>query len=185
MTCPGYGRLTFVSRTFMTRLLDTMRLFRVLSVFAPLAFVACLNGTDPQTFPNIPIESTTFASNLNVNLANSTRTSSGLYYRDIAVGTGKTVASGDTVKVYYQGALSNGQLFDQRLSPSPTFDFKLGSGYVIPGWDEGLVGMKVGGTRQLIIPPALAYGSSGYLDIPPYAVLVFNITMSAAKAPGT
>ena len=162
-----------------------MRLTRVLSVLAPLAFVACLNGTDPTTYPNIPIESTTFASNLNVNLAGSTKTSSGMYYRDITVGTGKTVASGDSVKVYYQGALSSGQLFDQKLAPGATFDFKLGSGYVIPGWDEGLVGMKVGGVRQLIIPPALAYGSSGYLDIPPNAVLVFNVTMNAANAPGT
>jgi len=162
-----------------------MRFSRALSLLAPLAFVACLNGTQPENFPNIPIESTSFASNLNVNLAASTKTSSGMYYRDIADGTGKTVATGDTVKVYYQGALSSGQIFDQRLSPSPTLDFKLGSGYVIPGWDEGLVGMKVGGVRQLIIPPALAYGSGGYLDIPPNAVLVFNVTMNAAKTPGT
>ena len=162
-----------------------MRLTRAFSVLAPLAFVACLNGTEAQSYPNIPIESTTFGSNLNVSLATSTKTASGLYYRDIVVGTGQTVATGDTVRVYYQGALSSGELFDQRLSPSATLDFKLGSGYVIPGWDEGLVGMKVGGVRQLIIPPALAYGATGRNAIPPYAVLVFNVTMSDTKTPGT
>ena len=163
-----------------------MRLTRALSFLAPLAFVACLNGTEPDDFPNIPIESTTFATNLNVDLANSTKTSSGLYYREITVGPGKTVAAGDSVFVYYQGALSNGQLFDQKLSPAVPFSFILGSRYVIPGWDEGLVGMKVGGVRQLIVPPALAYGSSGYYPaIPPNAVLVFNVTMNAAKSNGT
>jgi FKBP-type peptidyl-prolyl cis-trans isomerase FkpA len=159
-----------------------MRLPRILSVLAPLAFAACLNGTEPQTYPNIPIESTTFGTNLNVNLAASTKTPSGLYYRDIAVGTGATVASNDSVKVFYQGALSNGQIFGQNLGQAP-FEFRLGKGTVIPGWDEGLVGMKVTGTRQLIIPPALAYGSSGRDVIPPNAVLVFNVTMSAVVAP--
>jgi len=155
-----------------------MRLTRFLSVLAPLAFVACLNGTEPQTYPLIPIESTTFASNLNVNLAASTKTASGLYYRDIAVGTGQTVAANDSVKVFYQGALTNGQIFDQNLGQAPA-GIRLGRGAVIKGWDEGLVGMKVNGTRQLIIPPALAYGSSGSYPIPPNAVLVFNVTINA------
>jgi peptidylprolyl isomerase len=164
-----------------------MRLSRALSFLAPLAFVACLNGTEPNdNFPNVPIESTQFGTNLNVDLKTSTKTSSGLYYRDIVAGTGSAVASGDSVFVHYQGALANGQLFETRLPPATTFDFKLGTRYVIPGWDEGIVGMKVGGTRQLIIPPALAYGSSGsYPAIPPNAVLVFNITMTKAKASGT
>ena len=158
-----------------------MRFSRVLSVLAPLAFAACLNGTEPTTYPNIPIENTTFAPALNVNLAASTKTSSGLYYRDITVGTGKTAASGDSVFVRYSGAFNNGQVFDDRTPVEPSFDFKLGTGYVIPGWDEGIVGMKVGGVRQLIVPPTLAYGSSGFLSIPPNAVLVFNIVLSAAK----
>jgi FKBP-type peptidyl-prolyl cis-trans isomerase FkpA len=161
-----------------------MRLSRALSVLAPLAFVACLSGTDPIVYQNIPIESTTFASNLNVNLTASTKTASGLYYRDIVAGTGKTVAATDSVFVFYQGAFSNGQIFDQLLS-APAFGFVLGANRVIPGWDEGLVGMKVGGVRQLIIPPSLAYGSAGSGPIPPYAVLVFNVTMNNAKAAGT
>ena len=158
-----------------------MRTSRILSVLAPLAFVACLNGTEPQSYPNIPIESTTFATSLNVDLAASTKTASGLYYRDLTLGTGKTAASGDSVFVRYSAAFVNGQVFDQRTSVEPTLDFKLGTGYVIPGWDEGIVGMKVGGVRQLIVPPALAYGSTGYLSIPPNAVLVFTVILAGAK----
>jgi FKBP-type peptidyl-prolyl cis-trans isomerase len=159
-----------------------MRLPRILSVFAPLAFVACLNGTEPQTYPLIPIENTTFASNLKVDLAASTKTASGLYYRDIVAGTGKTVAATDSVKVFYQGALTNGQIFDQNIGQAAA-GIRLGKGAVIKGWDEGLVGMKVTGTRQLIIPPSLAYGSAGaYPAIPPNAVLVFNVTVSEVVA---
>ena len=162
-----------------------MRLSRALTFLAPLAFVACLNGTEPNTFPNIPIESTTFASNLGVNLATSNKTSSGMYFRDITAGTGNAVVTGDSVFVYYQGNLSNGQLFDQLLSGTP-FGFKLGEPGLIAGFNQGLVGMKVDGTRQLIIPPALAYGSTGYGGIPPNAVLVFTVTLKAAKpAAGT
>lgn len=181
MTRLGSDWLTFVSQSLMTRLLRSMRLSRILSVLAPLAFVACLNGTEPQTYPNVPIESTTFATSLNVDLAASTKTASGLYYRDFTVGSGKTAASGDSVFVRYSAAFVNGQVFDQRTPVQPTLDFKLGAGYVIPGWDEGLVGMKAGGVRQLIVPPSLAYGTSGYLSVPPNSVLVFLITLVAAK----
>jgi FKBP-type peptidyl-prolyl cis-trans isomerase FkpA len=160
-----------------------MRLTRSLLVLLPLAFAACLSGTEPLTYPNIPIENTTFASNLGVNLAASTKTASGLYFRDITVGAGATVVATDSVKVYYQGAFSNGNLFDQRLSPQAPFEVRLGKGAVIKGWDEGLVGMKVGGIRQLILPPSLAYGPTGYGSIPPNAVLVFNVTMNAVAAP--
>jgi FKBP-type peptidyl-prolyl cis-trans isomerase len=163
-----------------------MRLSRAFSFLAPLAFVACLNGTEPNDFPNIPIESTQFASNLNVNLATSTKTSTGLYYRDVVPGTGNTVATGDSVFVYYQGNLSNGQTFDRRIAPDPSFAFKLGEPGFILGWSQGIVGMKVGGTRQLILPPSLAYGVAGYYpDIPPNAVLVFHITMNSSKAAGS
>jgi FKBP-type peptidyl-prolyl cis-trans isomerase len=158
-----------------------MRLRSLHLALLPLCFAACLSGTEPVTYPNIPIESTTFDPSLGVNLAASTKTASGLYIRDITVGTGKTAAAGDSVFVYYGGAFPSGFVFDQRASPATPFPFILGTKYVIPGWDEGLVGMKVGGVRQLVIPPALAYGSTGYLSIPPNAVLVFKITLANAK----
>ena len=118
----------------------------------------------------MPIESTTFAPSLGVNLSASTKTASGLYYRDIRVGTGATLAAGQNVNVRYVGSFVNGTTFD--AGPIP---FQLGVGRVIKGWDEGLVGMKVGGSRQLIIPPSLAYGATGSGPIPPNTVLVFTV----------
>lgn len=158
-----------------------MNLRRYAAVLLPLAFTACLEGTDytTNTTPSIPIEQTTFASALNVNLSQSTKTSSGLYYRELTVGDGAVVPTGGLVSVYYQGYLANGTRFDYRLSPSATFDVRLGSAGLIQGWSEGIVGMKVNGTRQLIIPPELAYGVYGSSSgvIPPNAVLVFTIEL--------
>lgn len=148
---------------------------------------ACLS-TEPLVIPTI--ETTGFDPSLGVNLAASTRTASGLYYRDIAVGTDTvTFAAGRTVGVYYVGALTNGTVFDSRTSASGTgpFSFKLGAGQVIAGWDEGLVGMKVGGQRQLIVPSSLAYGASalsdanGIIVIPSYSILVFTVTAVSAQ----
>jgi peptidylprolyl isomerase len=147
----------------------------VLAAFIPLAIAACSSDDSTSVPAPVPIESTTFASGLGVNLTASTKTASGLYIRDVTVGTGATLATGQTVEVYYAGYLSNGTLFDSKTSGAGII-FKLGSGAVIKGWDEGLVGMKVGGTRQLIIPPSLGYGSTGSGPIPPNAVMVFNVT---------
>ena len=144
--------------------------FRHLAVaLFPLAFAACLGDSSTNNYPLVPIESTTFASSLNVNIAQSTKTASGLYYRDITVGTGATIVSGTALTVKYSGALANGSVFD-----SGTYPFTI-PGNVIQGWNEGLLGMKVGGTRQLIIPPSLGYGSTGSGPIPPNAVLVFTV----------
>ena len=147
-----------------------MRLRHLAVTLLPLAFAACLgDSTTTSSYPLVPIESTTFAPSLNVNLAASTRTASGLYYRDISVGTGKTVTAGDNVNVKYTGALANGSVFDSGTYTTPI------PGNVIAGWNEGLIGVKVGGVRQLIIPPSLGYGSSGSGPIPPNAVLVFTV----------
>ena len=160
-----------------------MRLRRLAAALLPLAFAACLEGTDYSTnpFPNVPIEQTTFAAGLNVNLATSTKSATGLYYRDVAVGTGATATSSSQVSVYYAGYFPDGTLFDSRTSPSSPLPFQLGTNAVIKGWEEGLVGMKAGGTRQLIIPPSLAYGATGYGAIPPNAVLVFNVQLVAVQ----
>ncbi|CAN5262777.1 FKBP-type peptidyl-prolyl cis-trans isomerase [soil metagenome] len=146
-----------------------MRLRHFAVALFPLAFAACMGDTATNSYPLVPIESTTFASSLNVNLSTSTKTASGLYYRDLTVGTGKTVVAGDSLNVKYVGALANGQVFD-----NGTYGFKI-PGQVIQGWNEGLIGVKVGGMRQLIIPPSLGYGSSGSGPIPPNAVLVFTV----------
>jgi FKBP-type peptidyl-prolyl cis-trans isomerase len=152
-----------------------MRFSRFPLLLAPLAFVACLSGSNEVTFPNISLENTNFATALDVNLAASTKTASGMYDRDLTPGGGATLASGDSVGVYYRGYFTNGKLFDSRVSPATPFAFKLGVGRVIAGFDEGVIGMKLGGSRQLIIPSRLAYGSTGYGSIAPNQNLVFVV----------
>lgn len=147
-----------------------MRIRSLMLMVLPLALSACLgDSSTTSNNPLVPIESTTFAASLGVNLAGSTKTASGLYYRDITPGTGATVVAGMTLKVTYSGALANGSVFD-----SGTYSFTI-PGNVIQGWNEGLLGMKVGGSRQLIIPPSLGYGANGSGPIPPNAVLVFTV----------
>ena len=114
-------------------------------------------------------------------LAQSTKLPSGLYYRDITVGTGTVLAAGQTVGMRYVGYFVNGDVFDANAAPKPVFSFTLGSGQVIKGWDQGLVGMKVGGRRQLIIPPELAYGRYDYGAIPGNSVLVFTVDAVSAQ----
>lgn len=97
----------------------------------------------------------------------------GLVVQDQEVGTGATVQPGDTIVVNYVGKLQDGTVFDSANGVS----FQIGVGRVIPGWDQGLQGMKVGGKRLLIIPPALAYGASGSGPIPPNATLIFQVEL--------
>jgi FKBP-type peptidyl-prolyl cis-trans isomerase FkpA len=126
------------------------------------------------------IESTTFAPELQVDLAASTKSASGLYYRDMDPGSGPVVAPGQQVSVFYTGWLANGQQFDSNAGGSP-FSFRLGARRVIDGWDQGVAGMRVGGKRQLIIPAALGYGAAGSGPIPPNAILVFNVEVISAQ----
>ena len=122
------------------------------------------------------IETTAFAPALGVNLTASTKLPSGMYLRDITVGTGADVAAGQNVSMRYTGAFTSGIPFDANTSGAP-FQFRLGAGQVIAGWDQGVPGMKVGGVRQLIIPSSLGYGRSDYASIPGGSILVFTVTV--------
>jgi FKBP-type peptidyl-prolyl cis-trans isomerase len=97
----------------------------------------------------------------------------------VRVGSGAAAAAGHTVSVQYTGWLPNGSKFDSSRDRNQPFDFPLGGGQVIRGWDEGVAGMHVGGRRLLVIPPDLAYGPSGSDPIPPNATLVFDIELLA------
>lgn len=109
-------------------------------------------------------------------------TASGLIYEDIIVGTGATATAGHAVTVHYTGWLTNGTKFDSSKDRNQPFNFRLGAGEVIRGWDEGVAGMKVGGTRKLTIPPQLGYGASGAGGvIPPNATLVFDVELLGVK----
>jgi len=141
-----------------------------------LLLAACVGAPAPAT-----IETTTFDPRLNVDLAKSTRTADGLYYRDLAAGTGAALANGQLVSVHAVGALPDYEVFYSNTGTDAPFQFHLGAGDVIPGWDEGLVGAAVGATRQLIIPPALGYGSYAIGSIPPNSILVFSVTIVSAQ----
>jgi FKBP-type peptidyl-prolyl cis-trans isomerase len=110
------------------------------------------------------------------------KTASGLEYWDIKTGAGAVAETGHSVTVHYTGWLVNGKKFDSSVDAGKPFTFKLGAGEVIKGWDEGVAGMKVGGKRQLRIPPALAYGDRGAADvIPAGATLVFDVQLLGVK----
>jgi FKBP-type peptidyl-prolyl cis-trans isomerase FkpA len=107
-----------------------------------------------------------------------TTTASGLMIEEIVAGTGDTATAGQTVSVHYTGWLTNGSKFDSSKDRNDPFDFPLGGRQVIAGWDEGVQGMKVGGTRKLTIPPNLGYGARGAGGvIPPNATLVFEVEL--------
>lgn len=135
------------------------RFFAVLAVCAALAVSACgSSATSPSSTATVTIT-------------------------DLRLGTGTAAASGSALTVNYTGWLydpskpdNKGLQFDSSLGTTP-FSFTLGTSQVIPGWDQGLVGMKVGGLRRLVIPPSLAYGSVRYASIPPYTTLVFEIEL--------
>jgi FKBP-type peptidyl-prolyl cis-trans isomerase len=106
----------------------------------------------------------------------TTMTTGQLIKEDITIGTGDEVKSGDKVKVNYTGTLSDGTQFDTSIGREP-FEFSVGLGEVIQGWDEGLLGMKVGGKRKLVIPPNLAYGSQDMGTIPANSTLTFEVDL--------
>lgn len=116
-----------------------------------------------------------------------TTTASGLQYEDTVIGTGDTAAAGQHVTVHYTGWLfdaaapqNRGRKFDSSKDRNDPFDFSLGGGMVIGGWDEGVQGMQIGGTRVLTIPPELGYGASGAGGvIPPNATLIFEVELLA------
>jgi FKBP-type peptidyl-prolyl cis-trans isomerase FkpA len=111
-------------------------------------------------------------------MADVVTTPSGLKFEDLQAGSGAVACSGQKAKVHYTGWLTTGEKFDSSVDRNDPFEFRLGAGEVIKGWDEGVAGMKIGGKRRLTIPPALGYGARGAGGvIPPNAELIFEVEL--------
>lgn len=151
------------------------RLFRRTTFCVSTVLVAAC-AADAVTSPQvIPLEQQTWASALQVNLAQFTKLNDGVYYLDAPVGTGAVLSGTPTVSVFYSGFLPNGTKFDERQLPSAALCFRLTD--LIAGWKSGMQGMKVEGKRRLLIPSSLGYGPSGNGPIPANANLLFEITL--------
>jgi peptidylprolyl isomerase len=127
-------------------------------------------GNPPVPPPDTIPEFLDYAADLQVDLSDMAKLSSGVLYRDVQSGTGPEVVEGDSVLVHYQGWLPNGALVDSAL-----VGLRVGAGEALPGIDAALPGMKVGGIRKLVLSPGLAFGAEGTSGIPPGSVLVYDL----------
>ena len=151
-----------------------------------LTFNACTttNTTNSDNNTGTDPGENTGNSGSNNNLPQEVVTASGLRYVDLREGSGPMPRAGQTVRVHYVGTLeSNGEQFDSSIDEdNEPFSFVIGRGQVIKGWDQGVITMKVGGKRRLIIPPDLAYGSKGAgKTIPPNSTLIFEVELLSIK----
>ena len=132
--------------------------------------------SNPITSPDQNINNDATNTNSTNNMA------ANLIVKDVKVGTGAEAKAGDLVSVNYTGKFADGKVFDSSIPRGQPFQFTLGAGQVIAGWDQGVAGMKVGGERTLVIPPSLGYGANGYPPvIPPNSTLYFDVTLTAVQ----
>lgn len=156
-----------------------MTQYMIIPLLVVLMAVGCAEAT--ATPPATPT-ATSAPENRPSADAPATTTPSGLQYRDLEVGDGQPAAAGETVVVHYTGWLEDGTKFDSSLDRGEPFQFVVGRGDVIPGWDEGVGSMRVGGKRELTIPARLAYGDQGVPGvIPPGATLIFEVELLEVK----
>jgi|SRR5271169_3887340 len=154
----------------MTRYIAAVAIILALTAVFMLAQSTAKKSTTPDT--SAPTKVT----------GDGVKTASGLVYWDIRVGNGEVAKEGSRVRVHYTGWLTTGKKFDSSVDAGTPFDFRIGNGDVIKGWEEGVAGMRVGGKRQLHIPPALAYGAQGYPGaIPANATLIFDVQLLAVQ----
>lgn len=146
---------------------------------AALLVAGCRNSFSAHGSPDT-IETARYASSLDVDLDASTKLPSGLYYRDLVVGNGPRVTNSMNATVAYVLWTTDGQKIEASPFGEP-YTFRVGARAVIPGWDYGIVGMNVGGKRQLIVPPELAYGANGQGPIGPNTILVFTVEVLDAN----
>lgn len=151
----------------------------VLALWA-LALAAC--SSDNIVVPPNPVD-LEYADELDIDFSRMTQTGSGLWYEDLEVGEGDLPMPGDSVYVLYSGWLPDGTLFDSATDPEDPLGFVYLLDPIIPGFLEGVGGMRPGGARKLVIPPALGYGPSGRGLIPPNSTIVFRIELERITRP--
>lgn len=151
----------------------------VLAVIALAGVAACGDSNPTAGSPSNPATDT-YNPALGVDISAMTRKNDNLYIQDITVGTGAEAIVGRLLGMTYTGWLANGNQFDSNVGGA-NFQFSLGAGQVIGGWDQGVAGMKVGGRRRLVIGSALGYGSRGQGAIPPNATLVFVVELKSVQ----
>jgi peptidylprolyl isomerase len=171
---------------------ESISLFAAIAVVAVMFFTVTGNpfthtktaevatAQNASTKDVVVIDANTDAASARAALAGATNAAgelTKLIIQDTKMGEGDAVAVGDTVTVHYIGTLQDGKEFDNSLARNQPFTFKVGEGNVIPGWDAGILGMKKGAERILIIPPTMAYGDRGIGVIPPNTTLLFSITL--------
>lgn len=154
-----------------------MKRVPLLVAAAVLASACAEEGVDQSRLPAEHRVAESYAAALDVELADMERRATGLYVHDTVVGDGARADSGDVVTVHYTGWLPNGTEFDSSRGRDRPFSVALGYGRVIDGWDQGIAGMRVGGQRRLVIPPALGYGARGQGPIPSNSTLVFDVEL--------
>lgn len=143
---------------------------------------ACRSVTSPDQNPATVV----YSDSLNIRLSEFTKDTSGVYYQDLAVGSGNQAVKGATLSYYYTGYLANGRTFGTNMSATSPLTFVLGNGEVIRGFDRGLLGIRAGGRRRLIVPPSLGYGETSHgTGIPAGSVLIFIVDVPAVTLPTT
>jgi FKBP-type peptidyl-prolyl cis-trans isomerase FkpA len=175
-----HSSLNPVTNSLRSHVATARRLLLAPLIAATTILTACgTDSTAPSTPSNPAVE--TFNATLGVNIANMTKRSDDLYVQDLVVGSGTEAVAGRALRMTYTGWLANGSRFDSNVGGA-SLNFTLGTGRVIAGWEQGLVGMRVGGKRKLVIGSLLAYGSRGSgASIPPNATLVFDVELLGAQ----
>ena len=158
-------------------------IYRYVPFLTLFLYMGCGSGEQKpaRSTSDADVTNMQFHQKLGVDLATMTKTSSGLQYKDLVVGKGAEARGGQEATVHYTGWLPDGTKFDSSKDRNEPFSFRVGGRMVIAGWDEGVAGMKVGGTRKLVIPPNLGYGSRGVDIIPPNATLVFDVELLGVR----
>ncbi len=158
---------------------NRFRLATAAAVVSLIGAGACLDTTPPKV--GTPIDCATLAMSLAASEPTLTTTASGLKFRDKTVGTGAVLASGHLAAVHYSGCLTSGVQFDNNLDSDNPFVFTIGDSLLIKGFSEGVTGMRVGGRREVVIPPSLGYKATGSGPIPGNATIVFTIDAVATQ----